>query len=143
MSIDYAAILTALYNRAAVDLAGASVRALLGASGSLFAATDLTAKADAKPRLARPWLVWRPGPVGGASGGMRDVAASWWIYDDLTAGDSDLNAITTALEALYGAESRFALSGGRISVTQIGQIADDDALALRGREVRIVFTRRG
>lgn len=140
--MDYAAVYSALYDRAATDSAGAAFRATLGA---LFPATDLAQwrEPTTPGRPARVWAVWRPGAIGGASGDMRPVGASWWLYDDPERGNTRINTALSALEALYGIGARDAIPFGRLRVTFIGPTFHDDALGLTGREVRIVYDRRG
>lgn len=137
MSIDYAATYAALYSRAATDSAGAAVRALLGGASSVFPADKLGQVAG----VVLPWLVWRAGSVGGQSGEMRDTGASWWAYNTPAKGDHRLHEIAAALEALYGTQSVFAVTGGRLLVTFVGQPRVDQALGLNGLEIRIGFRR--
>lgn len=153
MSIDYAAAYSALYSRAESDSAGSTLRALLGAFPSpfpkdtdragdkaVFAADKLKLYAGAGVVL--PWLVWRAGTTNGQSGEMRDVGASWWAYNAPAKGDKVLYDIASALEALYGTQSVFAIAGGRLAVTFVGSPRVDQALGgLNGLEVRIGFRR--
>lgn len=144
MSIDYAAVIGAMYSRAASDSAGSAFRATLGSSSSFFGASKLAQWRDPESasRPARVWAVWRPGDVSGQSGlvQMRGIGASWWLYDDPERGSTRLLATLTALEALYG-DTRFALSGGRLQVSFISRQFSDDALGLTGQELRIRYQR--
>jgi hypothetical protein len=71
---------------------------------------------------------------------MRDIGASWWIYDDPPRGSLRLLATLAALETLYGT-TPLDLSGGRMSIAYIGRQFEDAQLGLLGREMRIVYRR--
>lgn len=128
MSIDYAAIDAAIFQRGAT----------LGYT--TFGVDDLSQRAATQPRAVLPWLVYKPLPVGGTSGGMRTVAASWWVYGSTTRA---VRGIAAQLDALFGHQARFSVPSGRIAVTYIGQPFDDTALGLRGIELRLSYERRG
>lgn len=138
MSIDYTAIYSALYSRAATDSAGATLRALLGGSSSLFERSQL---ANVAGRVF-PWLVWVAGGVGGQSGGMRDLNASWFIYAAPTDSTRTLHTIAAALEDLYG--ERQAIAFGELQGTFVGAPFVDTSLAnAQGMEFRFQFLQRG
>lgn len=141
--IDYASVYSALYSRAATDSAGNTLRALIaalgGGSSSIFPADKLGNLAG----RVLPYLVWKPQPVAGASESMRDVTASWFVYGAPNKGDLPLHQIAAALEDLYGAASRFAVSAGHLSVVFIGAPFLDEGLSLKGLEVRIGYRRLG
>lgn len=152
--VDYATLYASLYSRAAVDSAGATLRALLGTFPNPFATdTTFNGKAAAFPAeklsafagagVVLPWLVWRAGSVGGASRDIRDLAASWWVYAAPGAGSRPLHQIAKELETLYGYTNALALSGGRVGITFVGQPRADAALGLTGLEVRIGFRQLG
>ncbi|HEX9441326.1 MAG TPA: hypothetical protein VF909_16695 [Roseiflexaceae bacterium] len=148
MSLDFSALYTSLYARAATDSAGATLRALLGGASSLFRRTLLAANSDPNnpSRPALPWLVWSPGEVVGESGARRDVGCSWWLYVDPDAASSEATAhsITAAVDALYGHTARYSITGARTYVSFIGPIRPDATLGgLLGREIRITLTQRG
>ena len=143
MSLDLATLSNGIYNRVAIDSAGATTRALLGGASSLFKRQALAANSDTgnPSRPALPWLVYDPGDLIGPSGAMRDLHASWWAYSD---SPDALDAIASALDSLYGITARYAIYGANISVSFIGQIRPDATLGgLLGREVRITLTQRG
>lgn len=139
MAIDYQAIYTALYDRAATHADGAALRALLGGSSSVFPAKDLGNLSG----KTLPYLVWRPLPIGGQSWGMRDVSASWWAYAAPALGTYALHGIAREVDNLYGIAAPFAIDGGRLAVTFIGAPFLDGALGLQGLEIRIGYTRLG
>ena len=137
MSIDYTSIYASLYNRVATSGDGSAIRALVGQGSvsSIFPRKDLNRLAG----RTLPYLVWTPGAVAGQSGAMRDIGASWWIYNGTES--APLFDIAGALEALYGSPGHFAIDFGGLQVTFIGQPRFDDGLALYGLEVRIGYRR--
>ena len=140
MSLDYSSIYQALFDRAAVDSAGAALRALLpGAPASIFGADQLHATAGVR----LPWLVWRPQLTTGLSEDMRLVGLSWWAYTAPGAGYMPLLAIARELDALYGAVSALAIDGGRLQIAFVGQPFFDERLQLNGQETRVIFRRLG
>jgi hypothetical protein len=154
MPVDPAATYTSLYNRAATDSAGSALRALLGSFPTTFPADTAFANkkavfpADrlglfAGKGVTLPWLAWKERGVAGPSGGMRDVGGAWWVYAAPSAGSRALYLVAAALDALYGSAQTYALNGGRLGVTFIGQPFDDSKLGLAGLEVRIGFRRLG
>lgn len=149
--MDYAAISSALYARAASDSAGATLRGLLGSNAGMTAIAGQTACIFRWSLLGRvkalapatPWLVWRALGTSGQSGEERGVSASFFAYVSPAAGDTPLLTIASAIEALYGIDARYAIPGGKTSVTFIGQPFPDEILGLNGIETRIVYTQRG
>lgn len=140
MSIDYQDIYEQLYDRAATDSAGATLRALLGNASSVFPRKGLR-NLNGK---VLPFLVWAPGAVSGQSNTMRDLNASWFVYCGPGKGPKVLHEIATALDDLYGSLAPFAIAYGRLQVTFIGQPFVDSALdGLEGVEVRIGYRRLG
>lgn len=152
--IDLAAIYSALYSRAASDSAGAALRSLLGVFPSSFpAAPAYAGQAAVFPRellerfagkgVTLPWLVWAPGPASGASREIRAAGASWWAYIASSAGAGSLHTIASAVDALYGSTQAYALDGGKLGVTHVGQPFVDTKQGLQGIEVRIGLKRLG
>lgn len=138
--MNYLTIQQAIHDRAASDAAGATLRGLLGGASSVFTKERLAYVAAA---TTLPWLVFSGGPVGGASGDMRDCQISWWAYAAPAAGATPLLNIVSALDALYGHANAYAITGGRMEVAFIGQVFRDDKLDLNGVEVRVVYHQRG
>lgn len=152
--IDYAAIYSDLYDRAATDSAGSALRALLGTFPNTFPpAASFAGQAAVFPRdmlerfagkgVTLPWLVWAPGPVSGASREIRAAAGSWWAYAMLSMSTKSLHTIASAVDALYGSTAAYALDGGKLGITHVGQPFPDDKLGLQGIEVRIGLRRLG
>ena len=141
MPIAYHTTYSDLYRRVASDLDGAAVRALLGSgAASVFPADKLGNTLG----IVLPWLVWRAQPVGGSSGGMRDVQGSWFAYAAPNTGTRRLHQIASELEILYGELSVFDMAYGRLMVTHIGEPFTDTALNnITGLEVRIGYRRLG
>lgn len=123
--IDYLARYAALYNRVAVDSAGSAVRTLVGAGSvsSIFPYSELN---DLAGRV-QPYLVWKPGAVGGQGGDQRTLAAQWWIYVKPTDAPHKLHQIAAALETLYGYTNRLAIPGGELVSNGPGQPFPDKA----------------
>lgn len=140
MSLDYAAINASLFNRAAADTAGASVRALTGANG-IFERPQLRNTAG----RVFPWLVWAEIDASGASGDMRPMVGSWWLYvPQMAAGNVfQLLTLATAIEALYGGANYLAIASGRVGIVYKGRSFEDAPLTALGMEMRIEYRRRG
>lgn len=152
--IDYAAAYSALYTRAATDSAGANLRALLGAfpnpfpPASAFAGQAALFPRDMLERFAGkgvtlPWIIWAPGPISGASNEIRALSGSWWVYTAPSVGTQPPHRVAAAIDALYGSAEAYALGGGKLGVTHVGQPFSDQKLGLQGIEVRIGFKRLG
>jgi hypothetical protein len=139
--IDYTAIYAAIYNRAGTDSAGAAVRALLGAGSqpSLFSYQELGNLAG----RVLPYLVWRPGAIGGRGGDQRTLAAQWVIYCKQADAPRTLHEIAKELETLYGYTNRLAISGGELVSNGPGQPFPDKALGCEGMIYTLSFLQRG
>lgn len=136
MPPDLAAINGLLYAQLKTALAGAAVRAALGAgAASIIPANQLRQE----PRPARVLLVWRGGSVGGASGEMRPLTGVWWIYDDPNQGYARIDALVPLIEAAYPVA---CLAWGETRVTLIGQGTEDATLGgLLVRPLQVTYRR--
>lgn len=125
-----------LYARLKSDAAGASVRAALGAGAqSIIPAEHLRRE----PRPARLMVVWRGGSVGGASGDMRGITGTWWLYDDPAQGYVRIDALVPLIEAAYPLH---VFSPGETRITLIGQQSEDTTLGgLLVRPVQLTYRR--
>ena len=139
MSIPYASVQAQLYQRVASDPAGGGVRSLVGSAASVFPADQLGRVAG----TAFPWLVWAVGPVGGVSGGMRDVLGSWWAYDDPGRGPARLLTLASAIDDLYGSRAALALPWGRLGIVFLGRPVLDTTIPALALEIRIGYRRLG
>lgn len=137
MTLDLASIAASLYSRIKSDVAGADVRALLGAqAGSVLPAHELPRDARALP--ARPLLVWRRGATSQVAGIWR-VFGAWWAYIELGQSERALDRIVSAVLAAY---PPFCIPYGRVAVGPVGQPGEDRDLGLYGVAVQVSFTRR-
>ena len=122
MPPDLAAINGLLYARLKSDVAGAAVRAALGAGAASIIPAE---KLRQEPRPARVLLVWRGGSVGGQSGDMRAITGVWWIYDDPHQGYARIDALAPLIEAAY---PRDCVAWGETRISLIGQATEDATL---------------
>ena len=130
------AVAAAVRARIATDGAGAACRALLGAgAGSVIAASALEVGVPGLP--LRPLLALSLGPVP-TTGGADQHTASWYIYDDASQGTARIDAIATALVALYDQERAAPLSVGPVDVGALSEPRIDSALRLRYRRLDLV-----
>jgi len=125
-----------LFARLKSDAAGAAVRAALGAGAqSVIPAEQLRRE----PRPARLMAVWRGGSVGGASGDMRGITGTWWIYDDPPQGYARIDALIPLIEAAYPLD---VIAPGETRITLIGQQSEDGTLGgLLVRPVQLTYRR--
>lgn len=145
MSIDPYALTVAVFDRLSSDLAGAAVRAMLGAGNAAWN-PPLTTSVIAADKLNKaslpqtPLVALRRLPIGGETNEMRACTWQWWIYDDPSEGRWRVNKLAGLLPGAYG---MYSIPYGRLT-TGIGGDGADSALGgLLFTTVRIVYTRRG
>lgn len=134
--IDLVLILGQVYDRLATTSDGAAARALLGSPQSVIPFHQLLTI----PRPARVLAVFRPGGVPGVPLTARRVASSWYLYDDPPLGTARIDAVITALTALYIARS---IPWCHTRVTFVSAPFTDAALDLTGRRFDLSTTQRG
>jgi hypothetical protein len=135
--IPLATILASLYSQVATATAGAAARARL--TGGVYPADQVLPPVGSAVQLPPfPFALWRAGPVNGATGDVRSVVGTWWVYT--LPGQARQAAL--CIEALSAAYPRDAVGFGVTTAGPIGQEFYDAALGANGRALTITYRRR-
>lgn len=130
MALALSTITDDFYSRAATDSAGATLRALLGATSSIIPADKLVryaaGPASAMPTLAL--LAWRAGTVVGVGQGVTRFYFNWYAYDSQAREYFQINKIIAALLDLYPNWPRTIFPGFEITGFTVTQERPDSAV---------------
>lgn len=135
MSLSLATIHNDFYARAATASAGATLRALLGATSSIIPADKLARATSAAALPTLPLLAWRAGTIAGVPEAVVRLFFHWYVYDVSEKQYVRINPIVSALIDLYPGHP-VVFSGYAVTGIQVAQERPD--LALFNLPVRAV-----